>query len=105
MTTAPDDDQQWLDLMAGRAAPEADARTRKEAAWLRAALLSYRLTAPPGAPAAADERAGRLLDRARAAGVLAPAAASRPVVRRPALPWRYALAASVVAFGAVLLVP
>jgi len=98
MTQPPDDDQQWLDLMAGRAVPDADARTRKEAAWLRAALLSYRVTAPPGAPADADGRAARLLTRAREAGVLPPAAndatASAPASRgRPR--WPLALAASV----------
>ncbi|MCX2864918.1 hypothetical protein OOZ63_24100 [Paucibacter sp. PLA-PC-4] len=102
-TNDANDDQQWLDLLAGRSVPEADARTRKEAAWLRAALLSYRVTAPPGAPAAADDRVGRLLARAREAGVLAAAAQEPPASRKAANQWRYALAASVVAFGAVLI--
>jgi len=97
----PDDDQHWLDLMAGRAAPDADARTRKEAAWLRAAMLSYRVSAPPGAPADADQRAGRLLTRARDAGVLA-AAANDAGARRPAGRWRHALAAGVAACALVL---
>lgn len=102
MTPATDDDDQhWLDLMAGRAAPDADARTRKEAAWLRAAMLSYRVTAPPGAPADADQRAGRLLTRARDAGVLASAANDAPPLR-PAPRWRHALAAGVAACGLVL---
>lgn len=101
-TSASNDDQQWLELMAGGSVPEADARTRKEAAWLRAALLSYRLAAPPGAPAAADERVSRLLARAREAGVLAAPVHEPPLARRPANQWRYALAASVVACGAVL---
>jgi hypothetical protein len=101
MTPEADDDQHWLDLMAGRAAPDADARTRKEAAWLRAALLSYRVSAPPGAPADADERVGRLLTRARDAGVLA-TAANDPAARRPAPRWRHALAAGVAACGLVL---
>ncbi len=102
-SNATDDDQHWLDLMAGRVAPEADARTRREAAWLRAALLSYRLAAPPGAPAAADERVGRLLARAHEAGILAATAQEPPRTRKPANQWRYALAACVVALGAVLI--
>lgn len=111
MTHEPDDDQHWLDLMAGRAAPDADVRTRKEAAWLRAAMLSYRATAPQGAPAHADERVGRLLTRAREAGVLPAAAndtssasaASAPALRKPGRPrWPQALAASVVLGGLLL---
>lgn len=105
MTHEPDDDQRWLDLMAGRAAPQADARTRKEAAWLRAAMLSYRVAAPPGAPAHADERVARLLTRAREAGVL-PAAANDghlPAGLTSRWPrWPQALAASVVLCGALL---
>lgn len=96
-----EDDQHWLDLMAGRAAPDADARTRTEAAWLRAAMLSYRASAPPGGPADADQRVGRLLTRARDAGVLA-AAANNAAPRRPAPRWRHALAAGVAACGLVL---
>lgn len=102
-TPEPDDDQHWLDLMAGRAAPDADARTRKEAAWLRAALLSYRVMAPEGAPAGADERANRLLDRARSAGVLTTTAVPETTARhKPANHWRYALAAGVAIFGVLL---
>lgn len=113
----PDDDQHWLDLMAGRAAPDADARTRKEAAWLRAAMLSYREAAPPGAPADADDRVARLLTKAREAGVLPTAPpntsmdaandaslSGKPASRWPR--WPQALAAGVVLCAAVaLLVP
>lgn len=105
------DDQHWLDLIAGRDAPEADGRTRKEAAWLRAALLSYRVAAPPGAPADADARAHRLLARAHAAGVL-PAAAAANDAQGPITSsrrwrrWPQALAASVLLCAAtVLLLP
>lgn len=105
MTPPPDDDQDWLDLMAGRAAPDADARTRKEAAWLRAAMLSYRVTAPEGGPAPADDRVARLLTRAREAGVL-PAAANDgdlPVARTLRGPrWPQALAAGLALCGLVL---
>lgn len=118
MTDAPrtdsrapgDDDQHWLDLMAGRAVDDVQASTRREAAWLRAALLSYRAQAPEGAPSAAGPRADRLVARARAAGVLpmqataqgqgdgqAPTARvqqrGRWIPSRPALAW--ALAASL----------
>jgi hypothetical protein len=100
--TTPDDDQHWLDLMSGRTAPEADARTRKEAAWLRAALLSYRVSAPPGAPADAEQRAARLLTRARDAGLLAAAANDAAPPRRTTQRWRHALAACVAVCGLVL---
>ncbi|MFG6440912.1 hypothetical protein [Roseateles sp. LKC17W] len=101
-TTPDDDDQHWLDLMAGRTAPDADARTRREAAWLRAAVLSYRVTAPPGAPADADARVGRLLTRARDAGVLASAANDAPPRGKAGAWWRPALAACVALCGVVL---
>nr|WP_295083733.1 hypothetical protein [uncultured Roseateles sp.] len=100
MKQAPDDDQHWLDLIAGRAVPEADARTRKEAAWFRAALLSYRLGAPPGAPTAPDERAARLLTRARDAGVIATAANEPQGKFKPARRWW--LAAGIAACALLL---
>lgn len=99
------DNQHWLDLLAGRAVPDADERTCKEAAWLRAALLSYRTSAPPGGPAPADERVVRLLERARRAAVLAPAAlsTSADARREPPYPWRYAVAAGIAVFAAALI--
>lgn len=98
-----DDDQDWLDLMAGRSAPQADASTRAQALALRAALLKDRLSAPAGAPAAADERAERLLQRARAAGVLESRLASPARQARAANRWPYAVAASVGLFGMLML--
>lgn len=99
-----DDDQHWLDLIAGRDAPEADVRTRKEAAWLRAAMLSYRIAPPSGGPADADARVLRLITRARDAGVLPPAAndsqAARdtpPTARAPRRHWPLAWAAGILA--------
>ncbi|MFT7722081.1 MAG: hypothetical protein QM788_04530 [Roseateles sp.] len=102
--TDPDDDPHWLDLMAGRTVDAADARTRKEAAWLRAALLSYRPAAPQGGPADADARIRRLLARARAAGVLAATANDAAPARRRSAWWPPALAASVAAFGVMFAV-
>lgn len=64
------DDQAWFHLMAGRAVPTARPSVRQEAAWLRAAMLSYRSVAPPGGPADAEQRMQRLLVRARREGVL-----------------------------------
>ncbi len=98
------DDQDWLDLLAGRAAPDADPRTCKEAAWLRAALLSYRANAPSGAPAPADERVVRLLARARNAGILVSTESSTLIdtPRKPSSAWRYAVAAGVAMFAAML---
>lgn len=85
----PDDDAHWFDLLAGRPADGGVSDTRTEAALLRAALLRHRPQAPIGQPAAADARVTRLLDRARAEGVLAaapppPAAAPRSAWRPPA---------------------
>lgn len=68
MTT--DDDQTWLDLLAGRAVPRADPQLAREAAALRDGMQRYRLAAPPAGVPAGDERLQRLLARARAAGVL-----------------------------------
>ncbi|MDT9000841.1 hypothetical protein RQP53_16315 [Paucibacter sp. APW11] len=111
------DDQAWFDLMAGRPAPGARNSVRNEAAWLRAAMLSYRSDAPPGGPAEAQARIARLLARARREGVLpdsvgAPAMEQpetgalhvlRPAPRRRSTPWGswglgLALAASVAMF-------
>lgn len=112
MTAEPGDDQQWLDLLAGRMAPDADARTQREAAWMRAALLNYREAAPPGMPADADARVSRLLARARQAGVLDTAAnepgpyAGAPQPRRSWLRWPQMLAAGLAACTvAVMLLP
>lgn len=102
--SSADDDQQWLDLVAGRDAPEADARTRKEAAWLRAAMLSYRIGTPSGGPADADTRILRLMTRARDAGVLPPAANESlaaqdapPEARAARRHWPLAWAAGILA--------
>lgn len=81
MSAAPpddDDDLHWLQLLSGRHVHEPDRRTAQEAAWLRAALLAYRAQAPAGAPAAPEQRVARLIERARAAGVLPPSAPQRP---------------------------
>ncbi|PZP33938.1 MAG: hypothetical protein DI603_07625 [Roseateles depolymerans] len=69
---APEDDLQWFELMAGRAVDEVRPGTRTEAAWLRAALLSYAPQPLPGAMPDPAERVQRLLDRAQRAGVLPP---------------------------------
>ncbi len=72
-----DDDQAWLDLMAGRGSDRAEPRTRAEAAWLRAAMLTYKVRAPIGDMPDPVQRLERLLERAVDAGVL-PSAAARP---------------------------
>lgn len=87
------DDQHWFDLMAGRAVPEAHARTRADAAWLRAALLAYRAQAPAGAMPDPERRINTLLARAAAAGVLPPRQAPRAAAawRQRWADWRGAL--------------
>lgn len=77
-----DDDRDWFELMAGRAAPDARPALKAEAAWLRAAMLSYRTAAPQGGPAEAELRVARLLERARIAGAL-PAEAPPMPERQP----------------------
>ncbi len=67
------DDLQWFELMAGRNASDARSATRADAAWLRAALLSYAPQPPSGVMPEAGARATRLIARAVAAGVLRPA--------------------------------
>lgn len=75
--TAPtwtDDDDAWLALLAGRAAPGADAATRAEALWLRGVVTSP-LAPLPGGEGGADDagrRSDRLIAHARAAGLLRP---------------------------------
>jgi len=104
-TPDPDDDQQWLDLLAGRHVAEPDRRTAQEAAWMRAALLAYRGQAPAGVPAAPDERMARLLARARTAGLIpTPKAGGSVRASRPT--WRWSIgAAALVATLALLVAP
>jgi hypothetical protein len=87
MTDEHDEDQRWLDLMAGREVPDAGQRLREEAAWLRAALLAYRAGSPAGRMPDPATRVQRLLQRAVEAGVLEPAAARGG--RRPSWLWRW----------------
>jgi len=107
-----DDDQQWFDLIAGREAGDARPSLQHEAAWLRAALLTYRAHTPEGLPPPPEARIGPLLARARAAGVLPPAAVvvpsssrSRPGdtgrawARSRSWPWALAAAIAVLAVG------
>ncbi len=61
MSDDPDDDRSWMELLAGRAEPEVRGSTRHEAAWLRAALLTYR----GGTPSRGCSRAGSRCRRGR----------------------------------------
>ncbi|MBB4845867.1 hypothetical protein HNP55_004421 [Paucibacter oligotrophus] len=81
------DDQAWLDLMAGRSRPEARHRMREESVWLRAALLSYRPAQPQGQMPDPEARAERLLQRARAAGILAATQQQARPEPRPSPAW------------------
>ncbi|BDI03726.1 hypothetical protein [Sphaerotilus microaerophilus] len=69
-----DDDEAWLDLLAGRPAPGADAATRREAQGLRRIVTSAVALPPAGARWAEDagRRSERLVERARAAGLMRP---------------------------------
>lgn len=67
-----DDDERWFELLAGRNVGDVRPSTRREAAWLRAALLNYPPTAPQGAVPDPVQRVQRLLEKAAAAGVIGP---------------------------------
>ena len=70
--TQAEDDQRWLDNLAGRSPPGGDPATAREAGLLREALLAQaaRDTTPVPGPDAARE--ARLIARAREAGLLPP---------------------------------
>lgn len=68
-TSDVEDDLQWLELLAGRAAPDALPHTRTEAAWLRAAMLTYKAQPPAGVPPDPAQRIDELMRRAIAAGL------------------------------------
>lgn len=101
----PDDDPQWLDLLAGRQVADPDRRTAQEAAWLRAALLAYRAQAPAGVPAAPAERVARLLARARASGLI-PAPHDAGTARGPRSILRWPISAlALVGLAALVVLP
>lgn len=68
-TSDVEDDLRWLELLAGRSAPEALPQTRNEAAWLRAAMLTYKPARPAGVPPEPAQRIDDLMRRAIAAGL------------------------------------
>lgn len=90
---AEDDDARWLAALAGRPQSGTDAATAAEAAWLRQVVRSEPPPEwlPDPSPWQAAARRERLIERARAAGLLAerPAAGS----------WRAVLAALGLAGG------
>lgn len=79
-----DNDEAWLDLLAGRTVPGVDPALAREATLLRDGMRRYRADIPPGQIPAPNERVQRLLDRARQGGVLPTAEpAAPPPPRRP----------------------
>ncbi len=95
----PDEDDAWLDTLAGRADAGHTDESIAHAHAIRAAILSRRAAESPAAGEdAAREQA--LIDRARAAGLLQPAAARR-LPRRQAL-WLSAAALACVAVAVTL---
>ena len=63
------DDAHWLELLAGRPAPDARPSCRVEASWLRAAMLSVRSAVPAGDVLDPEARLQTLLAKAKAAGL------------------------------------
>lgn len=72
-----DDDQRWLDVLAGRIPPRADDAVMQQAQALRIALRATPQPLPAGELSSADQRITQLLARARAQGVLNPPARPR----------------------------
>lgn len=95
-----EDDEAWLDLLAGRPVPGADAATRREAQGLRRVVTSAVVLPPEGAGWAEDagRRSGRLIERARAAGLLRPRGGASGC---RACDWLGALLASWLGSGAL----
>lgn len=101
-----DDDQAWLDLLAGRSVPDADAATRRQALRLRAALQAP-APLPAGPEPDRDARTRRLLQRAQDAGVLAPRSSPSGRLRhwlRPGL-WGSGAVAAVLVVVLVSVAP
>lgn len=73
MHTDDDDDAHWLAALAGRPRPGTDAATAAEAAWLRRVVCCEPMPGwrPDPSPWQAAARSERLIERARAAGLLA----------------------------------
>jgi hypothetical protein len=94
-----DEDDAWLDMLAGRADTEHADESNAHARAIRAAILSRRAAENPVAGEdAAREQA--LIDRARAAGLLRPAAARHQRPRRAL--WLSAAALACVAVAVTL---
>nr|VFJ60642.1 MAG: hypothetical protein BECKDK2373C_GA0170839_108310 [Candidatus Kentron sp. DK] len=99
------DDQDWLDILAGKEVPGADPNTVVEAEQLRAALIARSLEEDPG-PQPSQTEIDAFIDRARREGLVAPPQKIKPGSRRRRLSGGLsglALAASIIL--AIFLVP
>lgn len=65
-----DDDQRWLDVLAGRSPPRAGDPVSQQAKALRTALRGAPAPRPAGEPSTDEQRLTQLLARARAQGLL-----------------------------------
>ncbi len=87
-----DDDDAWLEVLAGRSVTDMDQASRKQAERVRAALIRRRARHATSAPSLDDASFERLLFRMKREGVDSGAASQR--VRKPSFVW--GIAASVV---------
>jgi len=106
-----DDDQHWLDVLAGRPTPDEDERrhTASEAFTLREAILRQRDTQPASLPTRDPQREAELIARAQREGlipptVLAASARSRSAAfgRRALLAYAATVVCVAIALGLVL---
>ena len=96
------DDQDWLDALAGRAAPAGDSAGAAEGELLRRGVLaSRRAAAPQEMPAASADlaREAALISRASSEGLIPAAASSRRWTRASWQPVLAAAALGAFAFG------
>lgn len=87
-----DDDQAWLEVLAGRSVTDMDQASRQQAERVRAALIRRRARHVTSAPSLDDASFERLLFRMKREGVDSGTGTQR--VRRPSFVW--GIAASVV---------
>ncbi len=79
-----DDDQVWLDALAGHRGPRVDSAAAREAEELRAGILAHAAEAEVDVPARDAAREQQLIERARRAGLLPQRSAP---ARNPWLAW------------------
>lgn len=105
------DDRDWFELVAGRDVPDADPAVRHEADLVRTALLQQAASENEFAIASEEadaQRTWRLIERARAEGLIAaadrdPAKMEARSVRNALMGWMFSIRGTVALVAALLL--